>query len=89
MAQRVYIVRFALDPSIEVGHRVRNFAEDVFRALRDEGLGTVPNMDTAQTEVRIEVAATRHLGRVRDAIKRQRFTPAIGQETDPCRTRSR
>jgi hypothetical protein len=69
MSKPAYIIRFPSSPSTELVHRVQNWAEDVFLALRDESLGAVPNMDTATTEVRIEVAASRHLGRVLQILR--------------------
>jgi hypothetical protein len=70
MAKPAYIVRFFEPKPLEAVNRVRNFAEDVFRSLHAEGLGSVPNMDAAIDEVRIEVASTRDLGRVGQIIRR-------------------
>lgn len=70
VAKPVYVVRFSEPDPMKAVDRVRNFAEDVCRSLCDEGLGSVPNMDTAIDEVRIEVASKRHVGRVEQIIGR-------------------
>lgn len=66
----MYVVRFSEPNTEETLHRVRNFAEDVFRSLRDDGLGTVPNMDTAVNEVHVEVRLKRQAGRVGQILRR-------------------
>jgi hypothetical protein len=70
VSKPAYIIRIDSVPAISV-HQVRNFAEDVSRALRDEPLGNVLNMDTATSEVRVEVAATRHSSRVLRVVRLQ------------------
>ena len=50
-------------------HRIRNFAEDLHRALREKSLGSVPNMDVAYDEVLVEVDSARHLGPALKAIR--------------------
>jgi hypothetical protein len=57
------IVRFtsagAADDSI---HRVRNFAEDLHRAVTRDTIGQVENMDSAVTSVSVIVESKRKLG---------------------------
>jgi len=43
-------------------HRVRNFAEDLERALVSAAFGVVENMDTATTAVVARIASPRHFG---------------------------
>jgi hypothetical protein len=69
MALKRYVVQFRAPSTVESVHGVRNFAEDLDRSLHNERLGTVPNMDEATTEVYVDIAATRHAGRVFTEIK--------------------
>jgi len=46
----------------ELAHQVRNFAEDLHRALLVASIGTVKNMDAAVNTVLIEVQSTRMVG---------------------------
>jgi hypothetical protein len=66
-----YRILFARPAENTDVHRIRNFAEDLHRVLRDGGLGSVPNMDHAKDEVLVTVNATRHLGPTLKAIRRQ------------------
>ncbi len=68
VAKPAFSIHFGEDADL---HRVRKFAKDLFLAIRETGtdLGTVENMNTATEEVFIEVAATRHMGRVRKIIE--------------------
>jgi hypothetical protein len=69
MAKLAYVIRFK-SPSVGGSvHRVRNFAEAVFYALRDTGYGSVPNMDSATDEVHVHASASRHLGAVLRTIR--------------------
>jgi len=56
--------------SDDLVHRIRNFAEDLQRALASERAGQVENMDTAVTSVVVAVGSTRMLGRATDLIKK-------------------
>ena len=69
MSKPTYSIYFGDAVSPEVIDRIRNLAEDIFRALRDDGLGTVENMDTAINEVIVTVSATRHVGDVLKIIR--------------------
>jgi hypothetical protein len=44
-------------------HRIRNFAEELERALTRESAGHVDNMDTAVTSVEVTIDSRRKLGR--------------------------
>jgi hypothetical protein len=60
MKQPAYLVRFAtLSADFD---RVRNFAEDLHRALLRQSLGTVPNEATAIDEVHVHIPSSRNLG---------------------------
>jgi len=50
-------------------HRIRNFAEDLQRALARDGIGHVENMDTAITSVSIIVESQRNWGSVSALVK--------------------
>lgn len=50
------------DNSSAFVHRIRNFAEELERALYNEKIGHVLNMDTATTDVYISCESKRHLG---------------------------
>lgn len=58
MLQPAYIVHFI---AVAVD-QVRNFAEELHRALRDAGIGEVPNEAAAIDEVHVEVTASTNLG---------------------------
>jgi hypothetical protein len=64
-----YVVRFALEPSVEAAKRVRAFAEDVSRVMRDEKWGVVPDLDSPRTQVRVVVGDAGYLGIALNAIK--------------------
>jgi membrane protein implicated in regulation of membrane protease activity len=64
-----YVVRFALEPSVEAAKRVRAFAEDVSRVMRDEKWGVVPDLDSPGTQVRVVVGDAGYLGIALNAIK--------------------
>jgi hypothetical protein len=59
-------VRFTSPETADHGliHRVRNFAEDLQRAVTRDGIGEVENMDSAVTSVSVIVGAKRRLGSV-------------------------
>jgi hypothetical protein len=71
MSVRGYRIVFTDPPSGPGAHRIQNFAEDVYRDLAAAGIGTVPNMDSARTEVIVEVSASRHLGTALRTIRLQ------------------
>ena len=81
MSRRGYVVRFGSSPTIEMVSRIRDFAEDLFVALRDDALGSVPDMDTAINEVHVDVPSSRNLGRVgnesRRLLRRHNFPGAV------------
>lgn len=66
-----YKVTFAGPVAGPDTHRIRNFAEDLNRALDERSLGGVPNMDTARDQVLVEVNAARDLGPALQAIRMQ------------------
>lgn len=71
MFKPAYLVQFSSDGGLDFTGRVRNFAEDLYRALRAKGLGDVPNEAVAIDTVQVSVSAARHLGAVLKAIKLQ------------------
>ncbi len=71
MFKPAYLVQFSSDGGLDFTSRVRDFAEDLYRALRAKGLGDVPNEATAIDKVQVSVSAARHLGVVLKAIKLQ------------------
>lgn len=68
--KRAYTVGFASPDRVGID-RIRNFAEDLYRALRADGLGDVPNEASATDTVEVHVSAPRHLSRVLQAIRLQ------------------
>jgi hypothetical protein len=68
--QARFTVRFtfadAADDSI---HRIRNFAEDLHRAVTRDGVGHVENMDTAVTFVSVRVGSKQNLGKAAALVR--------------------
>ena len=60
-------------PSGDLGyvHRVRNFAEDLYRQIQLTGLGTVQDIDRATDLVLVEIHHSRDLGTVRGILKKE------------------
>ena len=50
-------------------HRIRNFAEDLQRAVIRDGIGQVENMDTAVTSVSLIVDSKRQLGTASELVR--------------------
>lgn len=50
-------------------HRIRNFAEDLQRAVIRDGIGQVENMDTAVTSVSLIVDSKRQLGSASELVR--------------------
>ena len=50
-------------------YHIRNFAEDLQRALGRDGIGHVENMDTAITSVSVIIESQRHLGSVSALVR--------------------
>jgi hypothetical protein len=65
------LIDFEPDMALDYRHRILNFAEDLFFSeLSPCGLGTVPNMDTAISQVVVVLSSPRSLGSVSRAIRR-------------------
>lgn len=62
MAEHGYTILFAGPTSGSDLHRIRNFAEDLDRALREGAIGGVPSLDHIKAEVVVNVSARRFLG---------------------------
>ena len=62
-------------------HRIRNFAEDLERALTLENAGHVDNIDTAMTSVLVTVDSRRKLGRAmaltRKTLNQHKFLDGV------------
>jgi hypothetical protein len=71
MLKPAYRIQFSSDGGVDFTGRVRNFAEDLYRALKEKGWGDVPNEAAATDTVSVSVSAARHLGAVLKAIKLQ------------------
>jgi hypothetical protein len=68
-------------PCSDAYHRIRNFAEDLQRAIANEGSGQVENMDTAQTSVTVSVKSKRHLGSVSALVTESLKAHKLSEET--------
>jgi hypothetical protein len=49
---------------------LRNVAEEIYREFSPAGVAQVPEMDSATTELRIFIPASRHLGVVSTSLKK-------------------
>jgi hypothetical protein len=56
-------IRFTCPDTPDLVNRIRNFAEDLERALATENAGRVENIDSAVTFVAVTIASRRKLGR--------------------------
>ena len=70
-------IRFPADRDDVYAHRVRNFAEDLYRQIQLTGMGTVADIDRAIDVVTVLVGTARHFGAVqgviRKALQRHKF----------------
>jgi hypothetical protein len=65
-----YRVQFAKPfPGGSEVHRIRNWTEDIARALKDPLIGEVPDMDTATDSVTVRVFKPSNLGDTLRAIR--------------------
>jgi hypothetical protein len=60
-------------PSDDIGyiHRVRNFAEDLFRQIELTGEGTVRDIDRATDLLEVRIRRSQQLGHGLDVIRRE------------------
>jgi hypothetical protein len=71
VAKRGFLITFAVAPHTDTGiHRIRNWAEDLFRTVRRENWGTVSDPDTATDSVWVVAASARVTGDLAKAITR-------------------
>ena len=69
MAKPVFMIQFPSPASPDLMHRVLNYAEDVFRGLRDKGIGSIDDIDNyASGCFIVRVSASRHIGEVSSLI---------------------
>ena len=71
MARPGFLVSFAVISREDSGvHRIRNWAEDLYRQANQNGWGTVENPDTAVDTVCVVASSSRALGNLVGAVKR-------------------
>ena len=67
-AQKTITITFPANHDDSLTHRIRNFGEDLWREIEEEGLGSVGGIETvdrATDTVQISIHHTRKIGTVR------------------------
>ena len=59
-----------LSSDVVIVHRFRNFGEDIYRDIEMMGLGVASDIDAATEEIKVTVTSKRHIGTVKDKIRR-------------------
>jgi hypothetical protein len=72
MAKTVIHIQFPSPPPENLTLRAFNFIEDVYRLARDQGLGTIDDIDRYGSGLFVvRVSSSRHLGEMLSVIKKQ------------------
>ena len=71
MAKPTLQIRFASPAPVTFMHRVLNFTDDVYRIARQEGIGSLDDIDRyGNGTFVVRVSSTRHLGEVLSLIQK-------------------
>jgi hypothetical protein len=69
-----FLIRFTMPISgdflIDSVPKIRNFAEELMLEMKEEGIGTLDDIDTATTQLVVRMSSPRERGRARRLLRR-------------------